>query len=151
MPWLLASSGLQRHWYRLCRIGKFLSYLRRISITCVMSMWRNGIKWKRMCLLPLNNLASVALNYEIHPHALDIFQSTGIRNMHVCIMTWGIRLIRRFSFTLYLLIFFQRKHKHVFTFYVIPPHCHDTKSWNPSSSKTRIYLFYIANIVGADI
>ena len=30
--------------------------------------------------------------------------------------------------------------------YVIPPHCHETGSWNPSSSNPRIYLFYIVNI-----
>ena len=29
MPWLLASLGHQHPWYRLCRKGKFLSYLRK--------------------------------------------------------------------------------------------------------------------------
>ena len=38
----------------------------------------------------------------------------------------------------------------VFTFKVIPPHWHDTGSWNPSSSKTRTYIFYIVNIMAAD-
>ena len=45
----------------------------------------------------------------------------------------------------------QREQKHIFTFYVIPPHWHETGSWNPSSSKTRTYLFYIVNIMGADV
>ena len=34
--------------------------------------------------------------------------------------------------------------------YLIPPHWHDTGSWNPSSCKTRTYLFYIVNIMAAD-
>ena len=29
MPWLLMSSGHQQPWYWLCRIGRFLSYLRK--------------------------------------------------------------------------------------------------------------------------
>ena len=40
--------------------------------------------------------------------------------------------------------------KHIFTFYFIPPHWHDTGSWNPSSRKTLTYLFYIANIMASD-
>ena len=36
-------------------------------------------------------------------------------------------------------------------FYVIPPRWYDTGSWNPSSSKTRTYLFYIVNIMAADV
>ena len=44
-------------------------------------------------------------------------------------------------------------HKNVSTIYIIPPNWHDTgmSSWNPSSCKTRIYLFYIVNIMGADV
>ena len=38
----------------------------------------------------------------------------------------------------------------IFTFCVIPPYWHDTGSWNPSSSKTRTYLFYIIKIMAAD-
>ena len=34
---------------------------------------------------------------------------------------------------------------------IIPPHWHDTGSWNSSSHKTRNYLFYIVNIMGADV
>ena len=36
-------------------------------------------------------------------------------------------------------------------FYVITPDWYDTGTQNPSSSKTRIYIFYIANIVAADV
>ena len=32
-----------------------------------------------------------------------------------------------------------------------PPHWHDTGSWNPPSSKIRTCLFYIVNIMGADV
>ena len=46
---------------------------------------------------------------------------------------------------------FQREHKHTFTFCVISPHWYDAGSWNPSSNKTRIYLFYIVNIMAADV
>ena len=45
---------------------------------------------------------------------------------------------------------FQREHKHIFTFYVTPPHWHVTGSWNPSSSMTRTYLLYVVNIMGTD-
>ena len=48
-------------------------------------------------------------------------------------------------------IIFQRKYKNVSIIHVIPPHWHDTGSWNPSSSTTRAYLFYIVNIMGADV
>ena len=47
--------------------------------------------------------------------------------------------------------FLQREQKHIFTFYVIPPCWHDTGNWNPSLSKTRTYLFYIVNIMAADV
>ena len=39
----------------------------------------------------------------------------------------------------------------IYTFCVIPPNWHDTGSWNPSSSKTRTYLLFIVNIMGADV
>ena len=45
---------------------------------------------------------------------------------------------------------FQRKPKHIYTFYVIVPHWHNTHSWNPSSCKTNTYRFYIFNIMAAD-
>ena len=45
---------------------------------------------------------------------------------------------------------FHGKHDSVFTIYIIPPHKHDTGSWNASSCKTRTYLFYIVNIMGVD-
>ena len=47
--------------------------------------------------------------------------------------------------------FFRLEHKHVFTFYVIPPHWHAIEGWNPSSYQTRTYLFYIVNIMVADV
>ena len=51
---------------------------------------------------------------------------------------------------LFIKPFFQRKQRHIFTLYVIPPHWHTTGSWNPSLSKTRTYLFYIVNSMAAD-
>ena len=45
--------------------------------------------------------------------------------------------------TLYVLHFSEGTKTHtVFTLYVIPPHWHDTDSWNPSSSKTRTHIFH---------
>ena len=47
---------------------------------------------------------------------------------------------------------FGGEHNHIFThFCVISPHWYDTGSWNPSSNKTRTYLFYIVNIMAADV
>ena len=46
---------------------------------------------------------------------------------------------------------FQRELKHIFTFYVTSPHWHDTGSSTRSSSKTRTYLSYTVNIMGADV
>ena len=41
--------------------------------------------------------------------------------------------------------------KNVSTIDIFPLHWHDTGSWNPSSSKTRTYLLYIATIMAADV
>ena len=42
-------------------------------------------------------------------------------------------------------------HKHIFTFHVFHPHWYDTGGCNLFSSKTRTYLFYIVNIMAADV
>ena len=45
MPWLLTSSGHQQQWYWLCRIGRFLSYLRKdLNYLCRI----NVEKWHKM-------------------------------------------------------------------------------------------------------
>ena len=61
MPWLLTSPGHQQPWYWLCRIGRFLSYLkkdfnylRHISV----EKWQ---KCKYMFMFPLKNLACKGL------------------------------------------------------------------------------------------
>ena len=43
--------------------------------------------------------------------------------------------------------FFRGNIKHIFTFYVIPPHWCDTGGWKPSSNKTRTYLFMAAGVL----
>ena len=43
------------------------------------------------------------------------------------------------------------KHKIVFIIHILPPHWHDTGSWNPSSCRTITYIFYVVNIMGADV
>ena len=47
--------------------------------------------------------------------------------------------------------FFPREHKHTFTFCVICPHWYNVGNWNPSSNKTRTYLFYMVSIMAADV
>ena len=47
--------------------------------------------------------------------------------------------------------FFRGNIKHIFIFYVIPPHWYDTSGWDLSSDKTRTYPFYIVNIIAADV
>ena len=54
------------------------------------------------------------------------------------------------SFTLYILKL-KKKHKHLFTISIIPPHWHDTGSYNPFSWKTRTGPFYIINIMAANV
>ena len=44
----------------------------------------------------------------------------------------------------------ERQYLCPITFYVFPPHWHNTGSWNPSFCKTRKCLFYINNIMAAD-
>ena len=46
---------------------------------------------------------------------------------------------------------FRGNLKHIFTFFVIPPHWYDTGGWNPSSNKTRTYPFYKVNIMAAGV
>ena len=58
--------------------------------------------------------------------------------------------LKQYTLTLYTLNFSEGT-KHIFTFYDIPPHKCDTFSWNSSLSKTRTYLFYIVNIMDADV
>ena len=53
--------------------------------------------------------------------------------------------------TLYVLFFFIGNNKKVYIIYIIPPHWHDTCSWNPTPCKTRTYFFYKANIMGVDV
>ena len=47
--------------------------------------------------------------------------------------------------------FFRGNLKHIFIFYVIPPHLYDTGGWNLSSTKTRTCPFYIVNIMAAGV
>ena len=47
--------------------------------------------------------------------------------------------------------YFQRKHKYVFTFYVVPPQWQAIDSLNTSSYETKTYLFYKANFMVADV
>ena len=57
MPWLLGWPGHQQPWYWLCKLGRALSYMRKISMTCVMSMWRIVRNCEYMFIFLLKNLA----------------------------------------------------------------------------------------------
>ena len=46
---------------------------------------------------------------------------------------------------------FHRKYKNISTIYIIPPHWHDTGSWNLSSCKKITYLFFMVNIIIAGV
>ena len=48
-------------------------------------------------------------------------------------------------------VIMHRIYKDVSAIYIIPPHWHDTGSWDPSSCKTRTYLFYKVNVKDADV
>ena len=50
-----------------------------------------------------------------------------------------------------IILTLYRKLKSVFIMYIILPQWHNAGRWNFSSSKTRTYLFYITNIIGADV
>ena len=55
MPWLLSLPGHQHPWYWQCRIGRFLSYLRKDP------NFQNDTKCKYMFTFPLKNLARKGL------------------------------------------------------------------------------------------
>ena len=57
MPWLLTSPGHHQQWYWLYAVYRSLSYSRKDLSTCVISMWRNGIRCKYMFMFTLKNLA----------------------------------------------------------------------------------------------
>ena len=47
--------------------------------------------------------------------------------------------------------YFRGYIKYIFPSYIITQYWHDTGNWNPPSSKTKTYLCYIVNIMGADV
>ena len=55
------------------------------------------------------------------------------------------------SFNNPLRVKFFRGNKNIYLHFVISPHWYYAGSWNPSSNKTRTYLFYIVNIMAADV
>ena len=55
-----------------------------------------------------------------------------------------------YSLTLYVLNFSEETKPYIYI-YAIPPHWRDPGNWNRSTSKTRINLFYIVNIMSVDI
>ena len=68
MPWLLTSPGHQQPWYWLCRIGRFLSYLRKDFSYLLVSMWRYDTKCKYMFMLSLKNWVRKGLIFCLTPN-----------------------------------------------------------------------------------
>ena len=62
MLWLLTSPGHQQPWYWLCRIGRFLSYLRKDFNYLRRINVEKDTKGKYMFMFPLKNLARKGLN-----------------------------------------------------------------------------------------
>ena len=89
--------------------------------------------------------------YLYNPIIVDLCNSKFIVVMQYPRVWLGLGFCTLIEPTLYVLNWSKGK-KHIFTFYIIPPHWHDTGSWNPTPSKTRtdLYLFHIVNIMGAD-
>ena len=85
MPWLLTSPGHQQPWYWLCRIGRFLSYLRKDFNYLAISMWRNNTKCKYMFMFPLKNVARKGFGQKP-----NVFQRSELSLVHVmacCMIT----------------------------------------------------------------
>ena len=80
-------------------------------------------------------LMSIKENWFIYIHYKSIITQHCIVHFN----SWGITLYIHHE------IYTQGRH----LIYVIPPHWYDTVSWNPSSCKTRTYLFYIVNITAS--
>ena len=78
MPWLLTSPGHRQPWYWLCRVGRFLwylrkdfNYLRRINV-------ENDTKCKYMFIFSLTNLARKGLS---HQNALWLGKNSAISHL----------------------------------------------------------------------
>ena len=80
MPWLLTSPGHQQPRYDyIGYAGPYLTW-GRILRTCVISLWRNGIKCRYMFIFPLKNSARKGL-IDIFDSWSDFVKSTsGIHN-----------------------------------------------------------------------
>ena len=90
--------------------------------------------------------------YSLEPKSQDIRQNQWLHSVFFSKFPWMIcsdfPMVVQITFTYYIC---KREQKHIFTFYAIHPHWYDTGSWNTSSNKIRAYLFYIVNIMAADV
>ena len=106
-----------------------------IENSCSVLPWIEEVSLK-VCIRLHSRMGSSGTNLVGDaPQCRSQWQSTGHNNM----MKLTFNSLRAKSL--------QREHQHVFTFCVISPHWYDAGSWNPSSNKTRTYLFYIINII----
>ena len=78
-------------------------------------------------------------------HVLGLFTNSDQVNQHSIYDKWQVETVFALKFLSLYTLKFSEEQKHIFTWYVIAPHWHDTGGWNPFSSKTKIYKFYIVN------
>ena len=91
--------------------------------------------------VPLVGFVNITHGYDIPQCRPSIRPITD--TMHIVFIHFVINPLRA--------TFLSEETKNVFSFYVIPQHWHDTGIWNLSSSKTITYLFYVVNIMRADV
>ena len=76
MPWLLASPGHQHPCYWLCKMGNFLSSIRK-GFHGVHSLWRNGINCEYMFIFLLKNWACYGLKLSHYSNAISVRMNLG--------------------------------------------------------------------------
>ena len=116
------------HWMLVVTTFRNISMVqRKIAISPLLTHWGDC-----SVALSLNSKSTMHISpppNHPHPHPYPhptTTNTTTLRNMDKLV-----------TLSFYVLIC-QREQKYIFTFYVIPPHWHDTGSWNPASSKTKL-------------
>ena len=63
----------------------------------------------------------------------------------------AMNLSNALGFLSFYVLNFQTEQKHTYAFYIIPPHWDGRGRWNQFLCNSRTHLFYIVNIMGADV
>ena len=125
MPWWLEQPGHLQAWYWPNKLEYSVSSVRTSEEFILIALFQSN-----MCQY---HILSLTLSYvAFRVHGWWVVLSMLINPLHAKFFT-------------------VRKLENVSVIDIIPPHWHDTGSWNPSSWKTRTYLFHIVDIMGADV